>query len=50
MKFEVGAYVRYLNKIWIVEYVSDDIMFIRNVDEDYIAAVREDECDMIDNY
>lgn len=37
--FEVGMYVRYMDKVWIVDSFYEDMMFLRNVDDDHFAVV-----------
>ena len=37
--FEVGMYVRYMNKVWLVDSFYEDMMFLRNVDDDHLAVV-----------
>lgn len=50
MKFEVGMYVRYLNKVWIVDSFYEDMMFIRNVDDDHLAVVGSWDYDRVEVY
>lgn len=48
--FEVGMYVRYLNKVWVVDSFYRDMMFLRNVDDDYLAVVLAYEYDRVEVY
>lgn len=50
MKFEVGMYVRYLNKVWVVDSFYEDMMFLRNVDDDGLAIVLSHEYDRVKVY
>ena len=36
MKFHVGDYVRYHNRVWVIEDVDDKMMFIRDVETNYL--------------
>lgn len=48
--FEVGMYVRYMDKIWVVDSFYEDMMFLRNVDDDHLAAVLAYEYDRVEVY
>lgn len=50
MKFQIGAYVRYINKVWTVDAIFDDMMFLRNVDDDSLEFVLPREYHMIEEY
>ena len=36
MVFHVGDYVRYHNRVWVIEDVDDSMMFIRDVETGYL--------------
>lgn len=48
--FKVGMYVRYMNKVWCVDSFYEDMMFLRNVDDDNLAVVLEHEYDRVEVY
>lgn len=50
MTFTVGSYVLYLGKVWIVDAVYDDMMFLRDVDSDAIELVCAWEYDRVRPY
>lgn len=49
-KFKIGSYVRYLNKVWIVDSLYEDMMFIRSVDDDSLEVVFEDDYSSVEVY
>lgn len=49
-KFKIGSYVRYLNKVWIVDSLYEDMMFIRSVDDDSLEVVFENEYSYVEAY
>lgn len=49
-KFKIGSYVRYLNKVWIVDSLYEDMMFIRSVDDDRLEVVFEDDYNSVEVY
>lgn len=49
-KFEVGMYVRYMNKVWWVDSFYKGMMFLRNVDDDHLAIVFPQEYDRVEVY
>jgi len=49
-KFKIGSYVRYLNKVWIVDSLYEDMMFIRSVDDDCLEVVFEDDYSRVEAY
>ena len=49
-KFEIGSYVCYLNKVWIVDSLYEDMMFIRSVDDDSLEVVFENEYSHVEAY
>ena len=48
--FEVGMYVRYMDKIWAVDSFYEDMMFLRNVDDDHLAMVSVHNYDKVEVY
>lgn len=48
--FEVGMYVRYMNKVWLVNSFYEDMMFLRNVDDDHFAVVLPHEYNRVEVY
>lgn len=48
--FEVGMYVRYIDKVWIVDSFYEDMMFLRNVDDDRLMVVLSHEYDRVEVY
>ena len=48
--FEVGMYVRYMDKIWIVDSFYEDMMFLRNVDDDRLKMVSAHNYDRVEVY
>lgn len=48
--FEVGMYVRYMDKVWVVDSFYEDMMFLRNVDGDHLAVVLSYEYDRVEVY
>lgn len=48
--FKVGMYVRYMDKIWVVDSFYEDMMFLRNMDDDYLAVVLSHEYDQVEVY
>ena len=48
--FEVGMYVRYMDKVWVVDSFYEDMMFLRNVDDDRLAVVLAYEYDRVEVY
>lgn len=48
--FEVGMYVRYMDKVWVVDSFYEDMMFLRNIDNDNLAAVLAYEYDRVEVY
>lgn len=48
--FEVGMYVRYMDKIWIVDSFYEDMMFLRNADDDCLAMVSAHNYDRVEVY
>ena len=49
-KFKIGSYVRYLNKVWIVDSLYEDMMFIRSVDDDRLEVILEDDYSSVEVY
>lgn len=49
-KFDVGDYVIYHGKVYIVDAYYEDIMFIRNIDTDALEIVLEWEYDEVKEY
>ena len=49
-KFKIGSYVRYLNKVWIVDSLYEDMMFIRSVDDDRLEVVFADDYSRVEAY
>lgn len=49
-KFEVGMYVRYMDKVWVVDSFYEDMMFLRNVDDDNLAVVSSHEYNRVEVY
>ena len=49
-KFKIDSYVRYLNKVWIVDSLYEDMMFIRSVDDDRLEVVFEDDYSRVEVY
>lgn len=49
-KFKIGSYVRYLNKVWIVDSLYEDMMFIRSVDDDRLEVIFEDDYNCVEAY
>lgn len=49
-KFKIGSYVRYLNKVWIVDSLYEDMMFIRSVDDDSLEVIFEDDYSSVEAY
>lgn len=49
-KFKIGSYVRYLNKVWIVDSLYEDMMFIRSVDDDRLEVIFEDDYSRVEAY
>lgn len=49
-KFKIGSYVRYLNKVWIVDALYEDMIFIRSVDDDRLEVVLEDDYSSVEVY
>ena len=43
-------YVRYMDKIWIVDSFYEDMMFLRNVDDDRLEVVLSHEYDRVEAY
>ena len=43
-------YVRYMDKIWIVDSFYEDMMFLRNVDDDRLEVVLSHEYDWVEVY
>lgn len=50
MEFQIGAYVRYINKVWTIDAIFDDMMFLRNVDDDSLELVLPWEYHMVKEY
>lgn len=48
--FEVGMYVRYRNKVWLVDSFYEDMMFLCNVDDNHLAVVLPHEYDRVEVY
>ena len=48
--FEVGMYVRYMNKVWCVDSFYEDMMFLRNVDDGNLEIVLAHEYDRVEVY
>lgn len=48
--FEVGMYVRYMNRIWIIEDVDDKMMFLANVDDNLREMVFAWDYDKVEMY
>ena len=48
--FEVGMYVRYMDKIWSVDSFYEDMMFLRNVDDDRLTMVSAHNYDRVEVY
>ena len=49
-KFKIGSYVRYLNKVWIVDSLYEDMMFICSLDDDRLEVVFEDDYSRVEAY
>lgn len=43
-------YVRYMNKVWVVDSFYEDMMFLRNVDDDRLAVVLSHDYDQVEIY
>ena len=43
-------YVRYMDKIWVVDSFYEDMMFLRNVDDDRLTVVLSHEYDRVEVY
>ena len=43
-------YVRYMDKIWIVDSFYEDMMFLRNVDDDRLTMVSAHNYDRVEVY
>lgn len=43
-------YVRYMDKVWIVDSFYEDMMFLRNVDDDRLMVVLSYEYDWVEIY
>lgn len=43
-------YVRYMNKVWVVDSFYEDMMFLRNVDDDRLAVVLSHEYGRVEVY
>lgn len=43
-------YVRYLNKVWVVDTFYEDMMFLRNVDDDHLTIVLAHSYDHVEVY
>ena len=43
-------YVRYMDKVWVVDSFYEDMMFLRNVDDDDLAVVLACEYDRVEVY
>ena len=43
-------YVRYMNKVWIVDTFYDDMMFLRNVDDDHFTIILARNYDRVEAY
>lgn len=43
-------YVRYMDKVWVVDSFYEDIMFLRNVDDDHLAVVLTYEYNRVEVY
>ena len=43
-------YVRYMNKVWVVDSFYEDMMFLCNVDNDHLAVVLSYEYDRVEVY
>lgn len=43
-------YVCYMDKVWIVDSFYEDMMFLRNVDDDRLAVVLSHEHDRVEVY
>lgn len=37
--FKIGMYVRYMDQVWVVNSFYEDMMFLRNVDDDRLVIV-----------
>ena len=48
--FEVGMYVRYMNRIWIIEDVDDKMMFLAGVDDNLREMVFVWDYDKVEVY
>ena len=48
--FKVGMYVRYMDKIWVVDSFYEDMMFLRNMDDNHLAVVLSHEYDQVEVY
>lgn len=48
--FEVGMYVHYMNKIWVVDSFYEDMMFLRDVDDDHLEIVLAYQYDRVEAY
>ena len=43
-------YVRYMDKVWVVDSFYEDMMFLRNVDDDHLAVVGSLDYDQVEVY
>lgn len=43
-------YVRYMDKVWVVDSFYEDMMFLRNVDDDRLEVVLSHEYDRVEAY
>lgn len=48
--FEIGIYVRYMNKVWLVDSFYEYMMLLRNVDDDHLAVVLPHEYNHVEVY
>ena len=48
--FEVGMYVRYMNRIWIIEDVDDKMMFLTGIDDNLREMVFAWDYDKVEMY
>ena len=48
--FEVGMYVRYMNRIWIIEDVDDKMMFLAGADDNLREMVFAWDYDKVEMY
>ena len=48
--FEVGMYVRYMDRVWVVDFFYEVMMFLRYVDGDHLAVVYAYEYDRVEVY